>query len=71
MSKLSKISVLVPEAEARRFEAYCTETGHKKSTLIVRLIREHLDRERFFVQGSLYEQVNAEKSEALAAAAEH
>lgn len=71
MSKLSKISVLVPEAEARRFEAYCTETGHKKSTLIVRLIREHLDRERFFVQGSLYGQVNAEKSEALAAAAEH
>lgn len=71
MSKHSKISVLVPAAEARRFEAYCTETGHKKSTLIVRLIREHLDRERFFVQGSLYEPVNAENSEALAAAAEH
>lgn len=71
MSKLSKISVLVPEAEARRFEAYCTQTGHKKSPLIVRLIREHLDRERFFVQGSLYESVDAEKSEALAATAEH
>lgn len=71
MSKLSKISVLVPAAEARRFEAYCTETGHKKSTLIVRLIREHLDRERFFVQGSLYEPVNAENSEAMATAAEH
>lgn len=71
MSKLSKISVLVPAAEARRFEAYCIETGHKKSTLIVRLIREHLNRENFFVQGSLYEPVNAENSEALAAAAEH
>ena len=70
MSKLSKISVLIPAAEARRFEAYCNETGHKKSTLIVRLIREHLDRERFFVQGSLYEPVNAEKSEAFVAAAE-
>lgn len=70
MSKLKKISVLVPAGEAHRFEAYCTETGHKKSTLIVRLIREHLDRERFFVQGSLYEQVNAEKSKAFATAVE-
>lgn len=71
MSKLSKISVLVPAAEARRFDAYCTETGHKKSTLIVRLIREHLDRERFFVQGALYEPDNAGESEPLPAAAEH
>ena len=67
MSKCSKISVLVPAAEARRFEAYCTETGHKKSTLIVRLIREHLDRERFFLQGSLYEPLMAESPEAEAA----
>lgn len=70
MSKLSKISVLVPAIEASRFEAYCAETGHKKSPLIVRLIREHLDREKFFVQGSLYEPANTEESEALAEATE-
>lgn len=55
MSNFSKISVLLPSEEARRFEAYCVETGHKKSTLIVRLIREHLDREQFCLQGSLFE----------------
>lgn len=62
MSKLTKISVLVPNAEARRFEAYCTETGHKKSTLIVRLIREHLDKESFYLQGSLYESEQDEQT---------
>lgn len=30
---------------ARRFEHYCERRGHKKSTLIARLIREHLDEE--------------------------
>ena len=63
MTKQTKISVLVPAAEARRFEAYCAETGHKKSTLIVRLIREHLDREKFGLQGSLYEAVETETSQ--------
>lgn len=31
--------------EASRFERFCESRGHKKSTLIARLIREHLDRE--------------------------
>lgn len=31
--------------EASRFEKFCEARGHKKSTLIARLIREHLDRE--------------------------
>jgi hypothetical protein len=31
--------------EANRFEKFCEARGHKKSTLIARLIREHLDRE--------------------------
>lgn len=31
--------------EALRFERYCERQGHKKSTLIARLVREHLDRE--------------------------
>ncbi|MFT0532440.1 hypothetical protein ACMHYJ_06335 [Castellaniella hirudinis] len=66
-----KISVLVPDDEARRFEAFCSERGHKKSTLIVRLIKEHLDKEQYPFQGSLLtmasakdkSSVNAKKSQ--------
>jgi len=46
MSK-PKLSVLLNEAEEARFCAYCAEKGYKKSTLIARLVREHLDREGF------------------------
>lgn len=53
MAVPTKISVLVPDDEARRFEAFCNERGHKKSTLIVRLIKEHLDREQYPFQASL------------------
>jgi hypothetical protein len=55
----TKISVLVPDDEARRFEAFCNERGYKKSTLIVRLIKEHLDREQYPLQGSLLTSVRA------------
>jgi hypothetical protein len=53
-AKRQKISVLLEADEAERFEAYCAEKGFKKSTLIARLIREHLDRERFGMQGRLF-----------------
>lgn len=53
MTVPTKISVLVPDNEARRFEAFCSERGYKKSTLIVRLIKEHLDREQYPFQGSI------------------
>lgn len=43
----------MPEADAATFEAYCEERGYKKSTLIVRLIREHLAREGYPEQPSL------------------
>jgi hypothetical protein len=43
----------MPEADAANFEAYCEERGYKKSTLIVRLIREHLEREGYPQQPSL------------------
>jgi len=33
--------------EAAAFERYCASLGFKKSTLIARLIREHLDREGY------------------------
>ncbi|MGH7213760.1 MAG: hypothetical protein ACREIT_03230 [Tepidisphaeraceae bacterium] len=43
----NKISVLLPDAEYERFDAYCRERGYKKSTLIARLIRQFLDLEGF------------------------
>ena len=45
-----KVTVIIEDEEFARFEAYCTRNGYKKSTLICRLIREHLDSERFSVQ---------------------
>lgn len=50
---MPKISVLLSANEEGRFCAYCEQTGHKKSTLIARLIREHLDRVGFAAQTSL------------------
>jgi hypothetical protein len=50
-----RIQVLMPPDEAERFEDYCRERGFKKSTLIVRLIREHLEQERFKPQHDLFE----------------
>jgi len=48
-----KITVLVDPEQFERFDAYCESHGFKKSTLICRLIREHLDTERFRLQGEL------------------
>jgi hypothetical protein len=62
-AKRLKISVLLAVGEAERFEAYCEARGFKKSTLIARLIREHLDRERFQAQGNLFGRERAERGE--------
>jgi hypothetical protein len=51
----TKISVLLEPAEANRFDAYCRSRGFKKSTLIARLIRDHLDSEKFDRQRSLFD----------------
>jgi hypothetical protein len=48
-----QVTVLLDEPAEERFSAYCAQRGFKKSTLIVRLIREHLDREGFASQPSL------------------
>lgn len=45
MSGTVRVQVLMRPDEASRFERFCEARGHKKSTLIARLIREHLDRE--------------------------
>ena len=55
-AKPTKISVLLQPKDAARFEAYCRENGYKKSTLIARLIREHLDREQFPNQATLFDE---------------
>lgn len=49
----TKITVLLPDEEFRRFNSYCAEKGFKKSTLIARLICDRLDHEQFQVQKSL------------------
>jgi hypothetical protein len=51
-----QVTVLLDEADGERFAAYCSQRGFKKSTLIVRLIREHLERESFALQPNLFEQ---------------
>ena len=45
--KRNHVSVLLDQSEYDRFDSYCRKEGFKKSTLIVRLIRDHLDREGF------------------------
>jgi hypothetical protein len=52
-AKNPKVSVLMSDEEAERFANYCRDRGFKKSTLIARLIREHLDREGYELQKSL------------------
>ncbi|WP_298191113.1 hypothetical protein [Novosphingobium sp.] len=50
----AKLSVLISEDEADRFTCYCQERGYKKSTLVARLIHEHLEREGYPDQRSLF-----------------
>lgn len=54
MPEQVRVQVLMPPEDAERFEEFCRARGHKKSTLIVRLVREHLDRERFQPQRELF-----------------
>lgn len=39
-----RVNVIFEAADHERLAAYCDETGHKKSTLIARVVREYLDR---------------------------
>jgi hypothetical protein len=53
VSDVVRVQVLMKQAEAARFERYCADRGHKKSTLIVRLVREHLEREGYVHSSSV------------------
>lgn len=57
-----RIQVLMPKAEAERFEAYCREKGYKKSPLIARLVREYLDSEGFNPQPDLFNRDEGESN---------
>jgi hypothetical protein len=58
-----RIQVLMAPDEAEHFEDYCRQRGFKKSTLIARLIREHLEQEHFKPQHELFEtSVNGRKA---------
>ena len=50
MTDTVRIQVLMPREEADRFDAFCRERAFKKSTLIARLIREHMADEYFTQQ---------------------
>lgn len=44
-AKSKKITVLLDTDEFVRFDRFCRDHGFKKSTLLVRLLREFLERE--------------------------
>jgi len=52
-SRVRKVTLLLAEPAFERFDSYCSSRGFKKSPLVARLVREHLDRESFYVQGEL------------------
>ena len=50
-----RVTVLMSENEGKIFEAYCRKHGFKKSTLINRLVREHIENDGFTMQQELFE----------------
>ena len=63
MADLVRVQVLMPKAEADRFEFYCREKGYKKSPLIARLVREYLDGETFNSQSDRFNRDQRESEE--------
>lgn len=37
-----RVNVLLPQEDYDRLTAYCEREGHKKSTLVARIVREYL-----------------------------
>jgi len=54
-AKPIRLQVLLDEGDADRLQLYCDRYGFKKSTLVARLIREHLVREGYPDQPSLFQ----------------
>ena len=53
MADQVQVKVLLSRDEAERFDDYCLTRGFKKSTLIAKLVRDHLDREEYYPQRAL------------------
>ena len=49
-----RVTVILNDADAEVFEAYCIKEGFKKSTLINRLIREHIENSGFRLQKEMF-----------------
>lgn len=49
-----RVTVILSDEDAEVFEAYCEQKGHKKSTLINRLIREHIENSGYKHQRGLF-----------------
>lgn len=46
--KICKVTVLLEPTEFEHLDSYCGTYGYKKSTLISRLVRDHLSREGYW-----------------------
>ena len=55
MTDVARVQVLLSRELSERFNLYCGEKGFKKSTLIARLVREHLDAEGHQHQPRLFD----------------
>ncbi len=49
-----RVTVILSDEDAEVFETYCAQKGFKKSTLINRLIREHIENSGFNLQKELF-----------------
>lgn len=49
-----RVTVILTDNDGAVFEAYCEKKGFKKSTLISRLIREHIENSGFHLQKELF-----------------
>lgn len=56
MADSVRIQVLLNRSDAERFERFCEQQGHKKSTLIARLVRDHLDSEGIAAQREFFKE---------------
>jgi len=54
---MRRVTVLLDDDEFTLLQKYCAEQGYKKSTLVARLIRDLLERERVVGQRDLFPEV--------------
>ncbi len=61
---MQRIAVLLNDNDHALFDEYCKEQGHKKSTLIAKLIHDFLDREEVFDETRFLESSKSGESRA-------